>query len=180
MADNQSMEDALGQPGPAAAPKAKFIWLGVLVGIILISAVAGFSIGKAIHSAPAEPKEEVEAPKHETKPAGGYDEMSYYDFDAIVVTLNEPRMDRFVRVAITLEIKTSDFKGGGLEMLDKRKPEVKNWLTGYLMGCTLEQVRGDKNFNRLRRELQDSLNKQLWGYARPMIDNVLFREFAVQ
>jgi flagellar basal body-associated protein FliL len=179
MAENQSVEEALGQPTPAAAPKGKFVFLGIVAGILVLSSAAGFSVGKAIRSQNA-PKEEAEAAKPDLAKPVSNDEMSYYDFDPIIVTLNEQRMDRFIRSSITLAVKTQDLKSGTLEMLEKRKPEIKSWLNIYLAGCSLDQVRGDKNLNRLRREIQDLLNQKLFGDSKPLIDDVLFREFAVQ
>jgi flagellar basal body-associated protein FliL len=173
------MEDALGQPTPAAPPKGKFIVLGMIAGILVISSLAGFSVGKAIRSQSA-PKDDAQTTKPDLAKPPSSDEMSYYDFDPIIVTLNEQRMDRFIRSGITLAVKTQDLKSGTLEMLDKRKPEIKSWLNIYLSGCTLDQVRGEKNLNRLRHEIADLLNQKLFGDSRPLIDDVLFREFAVQ
>jgi flagellar basal body-associated protein FliL len=106
-------------------------------------------------------------------------EFGYYDFEPIVVNLDEPRLARYIRVTITLVIKAENHSAAKAA-LDKRKPELKNWLTTYFASCTLDNVRGAPSMNRLRREILDAFTQQLWPNQKPLVEQVLFKEFAVQ
>jgi flagellar basal body-associated protein FliL len=64
--------------------------------------------------------------------------------------------------------------------VDKRLPELKNWLAVYLAGRTLDEVRGAQSLNRVRREICDAFNEQIWPQQPPRIHHVLLKEFAVQ
>jgi flagellar basal body-associated protein FliL len=106
-------------------------------------------------------------------------EFGYYDFEPIIVNLDEPRLARYVRVTITLVIKAENHEAAKA-LLEKRKPELKNWLTTYFASCTLDGVRGAASLNRLRREILDAITQQLWPNQKPLVEQVLFKEFAVQ
>lgn len=163
-------------------------------GIIVIAAGAGYGAGmllnspKAAQATPAAAAPGTPADAEKAKPAAApaaadaagqaKPEYLYYDFEPIVVNLDEPRMARFVRVSITLAVR-ADQAPAAKALLDKKKPELKNWLTVFFASCTLEQVRGSANLNRLRREILDAFSQQLWPDQKPPVDHVLFKEFAV-
>ena len=178
--ETQSVGEALEQM-PAQQGKGKgLIWLPVLGGIIVLASLAGFSVGRGLQggevSKPQATTEKVEESPQKTS-AG--DEFAYYEFESIAVSLNEPRMDRYLRIAIVLAFKEHD-GDTARELLTRKKPELKSWLTVFLSGRRLDDVRGDKNLNRLQREIQDALNQKLWSDSRPLIDHVLFKDLAVQ
>lgn len=194
MADTKPPIDAAALMGsesgvatPAGGGKFK-PFLILCAGVVMLAVGAGYgtalftgsTTGPAQADAAtteAEPAPEPAAPA--ATPGQSPDDYVYYDFEPIVVNLDEPRLARYVRVSITLAI-TSSNKEATLALLDKRKPELKNWMTTFFAGCTLDSVRGAVNLNRLRREILDSLNQQLWPDQKPMVDHVLFKEFAVQ
>ena len=177
----------MAEPTPEAtekpAPKPRtVVWLLAAAGVILISAVAGFGVGMLLRSAGPSPAGAAPPPTTYPGEAGapGRDgTFDYIDLDPITGNLNEPRLARYVRAAVTLAVH-KDHAKEAIELVGKKKPELKNWLTVYLAGCSIEDVRGRENLNRLRREVQDSFNEQLWPDRKPVIDHVLFREFAVQ
>jgi flagellar basal body-associated protein FliL len=106
------------------------------------------------------------------------DEYVYFDFEPIIINLDEPRLARYIRVSITLAVHP-EHSLVVKEILDKKKPELRNWLTVFFASCTLEEVRGSANLNRLRREILDNFSQQLWPDSKPLISHVLFKEFAV-
>jgi flagellar basal body-associated protein FliL len=124
----------------------------------------------ASHSASAE--------KKDPKAKADKGEFTYYDFEPIVVNLDEPRLARYVRVTLTLAV-LGENHDTVTALIEKKKPELKNWVTTYFSSCTLDQVRGAANLNRLRREILDAFNQQLWPDQKPLISHVLFKEFAV-
>jgi flagellar basal body-associated protein FliL len=174
-------------PAPAAPRAAKKIPLFVLLcaAAALVAAGAGYAVavlvgpsqaGAAVAAA-TEPAPAA-AQQHGVAAATG-DEFVYYDFEPIIVNLDEPRMARYVRVSITLAIKGENAEAAKA-ILERRKPELKNWLTVFFASCTIEEARGSANLNRLRREILDNFSQQLWPDQPSMINHVLFKEFAVQ
>jgi len=163
----------LGRPGPSQAAAETPGKEG--------EATAPDAEGKAEAKAEAKPE-----PKAESKPAGKDGEkgitqggeFTYYDFEAVVANLDEPRLARYVRVVVTLAIKRDSFPAAQ-GLLDKKKPELRHWLTIYFSNCKLDEVRGAPNLNRIQREILDALNNQLWPNQKPLIDHILFKEFAV-
>lgn len=106
-------------------------------------------------------------------------DFRYIDLDPIIVNLNEPRLARYVRAAITITLKKENEKTAK-KVIEANMPKLKNWLTLNLAGRTLEDVRGTKNLNALARDIQDAFNQQLWPDQPPQIEGILFKEFAVQ
>ena len=182
MAEEEKKEvaDAIKKSG-GLSPKLKIVIVLVLaVAIIGISAaVGGFMARSAAAVAPAQtpqtqPAEEPAA--GETKSDVQY---TYFEMEPIIVNLDEPRLARYIRASIVLAVKGENFKTVS-ELVDKKKPELKSWLTVYLAGATLEDVRGPKNLNRICREVREAFNEQLWPSSKPLVEKVLLKEFAVQ
>jgi len=103
----------------------------------------------------------------------------YKDLESITVNLDEPRLARYVHATITLAIAEEDFEAAS-QCIDGRSRVLRDWLTVYLTGLTLDEVRGAANLNRIRREILDAFNTELWPDSKPMIRKVLFKEFAVK
>lgn len=155
-------------------------------GVLVLAAGAGYGLALLLPGShptpvqaeagttPASAAEPPAAPNAEaTKP-----DFIYYDFEPIVVNLDEPRLARYVRATITLAIKPANHEAAKA-VLDKHKPELRNWLTLYFANCTLDNVRGAASLNRLRREILDAFCQQLWPDQKPLIEHVLFKEFGV-
>jgi flagellar basal body-associated protein FliL len=145
--------------------------------------LTGGSAAPPAEPAPAAAPAAAPAPEPPVKesPAPGGEksqEYVYFDFEPIVVNLDEPRLARYVRVTITLVIRVENH-AAAKALLEKRKPELKNWLTTYFASCTLDGVRGSASLNRLRREILDAFTQQLWPNQKPLVEQVLFKEFAV-
>ena len=68
----------------------------------------------------------------------------------------------------------------GTAMLDEKKALLRDWLTIYLAGCTLEETRGSKNLVRIKAEIRDAFNDYLFKNSKPMVESILLKEFAVQ
>lgn len=187
MADNEEnqAEAIIGSSKPqvksGASSKGSIVWLGVVVGVVGICAAAGFYLGNMLKTANAsQPDNQAAAAAPTVVTSGDPDaDFHYLDIEQITVNLDEPRLTRFVRATITLafdpknevEIQTQ---------VKKRMPELKNWLAVYLAGRTLDEVRGAQSLNRVRREICEAFNEQIWPQQPPRIHHVLFKEFAVQ
>jgi flagellar basal body-associated protein FliL len=165
--------------------------LMLATGVVVLASGAGYGVAFLMPSsalsgpAQAEGAQQAAAPAAEpaASAAHGADKAEkadfvYYDFEPIIVNLDEPRLARYVRVTLTLAIKPQNHEAAKA-VLEKHKPELKNWLTLYFASCTLDSVRGAVSLNRLRREIYDAFCQQLWPDQKPLIDHILFKEFGV-
>jgi flagellar basal body-associated protein FliL len=110
----------------------------------------------------------------------GKESWIYDKLDSIVANLDEPGVTRYVRVSIILEISLKVDPRKGQVFLDEKKAVLQDWMTTYLAGLSLEDVRGSRNLNRIKREVLDQFNKLLFGPDKAYVEKVLFKEFAVQ
>ncbi len=160
------------------------LWLLVMVGVVLIGSGGGFATGwMLVHSAPPPGQAPPPGrPPPEDAPAPVPDqpgELRYFDFEPITVNINEPRLARYIRATITVAFRAEDY-GRGKSMVERKLPELRNLLTVYLASLTLEEIRGEKNLNRIRREIRNKLNEHLWPEQKPLIETIFLKEFAVQ
>jgi flagellar basal body-associated protein FliL len=183
---NETPPAAVAEALPGAAPPGKFKMFILLCGAVTVFA-AGAGYGAAVvigrhgprqAEAAATPAAPLAAEPQPPAEESAKDEYVYFDFEPIVANLDEPRLARYVRVTITMAVRPENALAAKA-LLDKRKPELKNWLTVFFASCTLEEVRGAANLNRLRREILDNFSQQLWPDQKPLISHVLFKEFAV-
>ena len=107
------------------------------------------------------------------------DESAYYDIETITVTLRTAPMNRYLRATIKLAMRSKDLEAVK-DYLDRKKPEIQNWLTLHLSDLTLQDVSGKKMLDEQRRKIRDGLNEELWPSSRPVINHILLEEFAVQ
>jgi flagellar basal body-associated protein FliL len=107
--------------------------------------------------------------------------MFVYSFGNVVVNLNEGRMNRYLRLGITMMVEGSpkDEKEFG-DTLEKKKSLLTNWLLSYLADMSMEDVRGAAGQNRLRREIQNAFNETLFPDGDDRIHELLFEEFSIQ
>jgi len=115
----------------------------------------------------------------EPKSAEETENYAYKDLEPITVNLDEPRLARYVHATVTLAIPQEDFEKASA-LIDEQTRVLRDWLTVYLTSLTLDDVRGPANLNRIRREILDAFNQELWPEGKPLIRKVLFKEFAVK
>jgi flagellar basal body-associated protein FliL len=116
------------------------------------------------------------APKHEESL-----EPSFVPFGEVVVNVNEGRMNRYLRMRITLQTSGGPEKEAALiTHVEKKKAIMTSWLLGHLADMSMEDIRGAAGQNRLRREIHDQFNWILFPDGEHAIEDVLFEEFNVQ
>ncbi len=105
----------------------------------------------------------------------------FLEFGDVVVNLNEGRLNRYLRLKITLKIAS------GLQEEDVIKQQVESnkafltsWLLAHLADMSMDDVRGAAGQNRIRREIQDEFNAVLFPDGKTQIEDVFFLEFSVQ
>jgi flagellar basal body-associated protein FliL len=175
-------------PGEKEAPakgKGLFLWL-ILAIVVLAGGVGGLALsmrmgGKAsaepniAEAVPAEPAFDPLKAKTDTQKPWLFTKM-----DPIVANLDEPGVTRYVRVSVILELSSKLDSINGEVFLEEKKIILQDWMTTYLAGLSLEDVRGSRNLNRIKQDVLDQFNKLLFGPDKAYVEKVLFKEFAVQ
>ncbi|MHC4264400.1 MAG: flagellar basal body-associated FliL family protein [Planctomycetota bacterium] len=170
---------------------------GFLFGIILavvvaISAGAGLGVGRIFakskaqsapteQTTPMEQKQQLEIDKLLTESSAEDSKSWYYpNLDPIIANLNEPGVNRYVRMSLIMEVNSAVDQVKGTAFLDEKKPLLVNYLTVYLSSLSIQDVRGDKNLKRIQSQIKDLLNEKLFPDSKPQITSILFKEFSIQ
>lgn len=69
--------------------------------------------------------------------------------------------------------------------VEQKKVAIQTWLISHLSEKTLIDVRGKQGVKKIRSEIKDDFNQQLFKTedgkpSKPLIDEVLFDEYHVQ
>lgn len=104
---------------------------------------------------------------------------AYVQFGEVVVNLNEDRLTRYLKVKFLLVCDAREEKALA-ELVQKRKPVLKNWLLAHLSDKSLQEVSGASGVNKLRREIWHQFNTELYSDGSEKILDIFFEEFVVQ
>lgn len=164
-------------------------WI-IIASTVVVSTVAGAGLGLVLagsKSQVVEPNQtaktkesnqkKLEDPNLNGTEAG---KSWYYDFEPVVANLNEPGATRYIRITLTLQIKGQIDQQKGKEFFDAKKPLLTNSLTIYLASLSLQEVTGEKNLRHIQAQVLDTFNQTLSSDGKPMIEQILFKEFAIQ
>ncbi|NBB95039.1 MAG: hypothetical protein GVY16_04790 [Planctomycetes bacterium] len=183
---NEQTEGTGGEKGgddsdKKAPDKKKSKLMPLILVVVAVGAGGAGGAGTAILMAPEVEEtlteEEAELPPADTTSA--LHDYAYYEFDPLTVNLNVPRQNRYIRATVVLAVREKD-RGDAMPLFEKRRVELTNWLMTHLAGLTLDEVTGRKNIVRIQREIRDAVNQQLWPDRRPRVEQVLFKDFAIQ
>ena len=171
-----------------AAPKTSLITWLILVAVIIAGSTGGFALSQLIGSPatgaegsgaesgqPVDPIEEILA-----SDLSGKSSWLFEDLEAVLANLDEPGVSRYVRVLVTLEMSPELDEEKGRAYLTEKRVILRDWMTTYFAGLSLEDVRGSRNHTRIKEEVQSQFNEVLFPNSRPYVQRVLFKEFAVQ
>lgn len=104
---------------------------------------------------------------------------AYVTFGEVVVNLNEDRLTRYLKLKILLVCDVREEKTLN-DLVQKRKPILKNWLIGHVSDKSLQDVSGAAGVNKLRREIWHQFNTELYSDGSEKIIDIFFEEFVVQ
>jgi flagellar basal body-associated protein FliL len=164
----------------------------IIIGAIFIAGcIGGLSLAMLIggsdpQTAGAEPEPQSNLPQpksfEELYATTQQDAKPWYlPLDAVVANLDEPGVTRYLRAAVTLEISAEiDPEEGAKYLDDNKKLILRDWLTTYIAGLSLEDVRGTKNLGRIKKQIREQFNELLFPGSKPHITNVFLKEFAIQ
>lgn len=196
MADEDEIKEQDEQKDPNAEKGDKKSLISRLLPWIIIVVVAAFSAGSGFGLgrifAGSRTNESAEPGSESDESAQGNDAKAnddsvedpdnvwYYDLEPVVANLNEPSVTRYVSASLTLQMSSELEQTKGTELLDKNKPILINWLTVFLSGLCLEDIRGDKNLKSIQVKICEAFNDKLFTDSKPQIKQVLIKGFPVQ
>jgi flagellar basal body-associated protein FliL len=187
--EQKEQQEAKAESGEKKPSGGRLRWI-IMTVVVIVCAGAGFGLGRmfgpsgtnentqTIEDGPA-----VSGDRKAGNPGLNGDESQgtwFYDLEPVVANLDAPGVTRYVRLTLTLEISSKFSKEKGIPFLEEKKPILTNWLTIYLAGLSLEDIRGDRNLKSIQSQLLDAFNEKLFPDSKPQIKRLLFKEFAVQ
>lgn len=170
---------------PSAGGFSLYTWL-ILGAVTLAGSTGGFALSQLIggtNPADLQVNNEGEGQNSDidamlTKQV---DQSSWFDeFDPVLANLDEPGVTRYVRVTIILEMSSELDEVKGRLFMETKKMLVRDWLTTYLAGLSLEDVRGTRNLNQIKKDILQQCNELLFPKSQPFVKGIFFKEFAVQ
>jgi flagellar basal body-associated protein FliL len=188
--EQEAPEDSKPESGDKKAPGGRLLWITTAV-VVIVGAGAGFGLGRLLGSSEttetAQPTEDGQAQSENlitdsTDSTGVKSQGTWYypDFPPVVANLDEPSVTRYVRLTLIMELDAQVDKKKGAAFIAEKTHLLTNWLTIYLAGLSLEDIRGDRNLKRIQSEIVDAFNEKLFPDAKPQVKSVLFKEFAIQ
>ncbi|MHC4291415.1 MAG: flagellar basal body-associated FliL family protein [Planctomycetota bacterium] len=196
-AAEQKQEQANEQPQPKTEPGAEkeagssasgltlYTWL-ILGAVTLAGSTGGFALSQLIGGTIPTDLEVVDEAAGQDDAINAMlaeqaDQIPWVEeFEPVLANLDEPGVTRYVRVTITLEMSPELDEIKGREFLGTKKMLVRDWLTTYLAGLSLEDVRGTRNLNRIKKDVLQQCNELLFPEGQPFVKRIFFKEFAVQ
>jgi flagellar basal body-associated protein FliL len=184
--EQQEKEDLKAGSGDKKPSGGRLQWIIIAV-VVIAGAGSGFALGRLLGA----PGKTEPAQGRQTQPddltanasdlTGGKSQESwYYDLAPVVANLDEPGVTRYIRLTLTLQINSEIDVKKGTAFIEEKKPILTNWLTIYLAGLSLEDIRGDRNLKHIQSQIVDAFNEKLFPDAKPQIKTILFKEFAIQ
>jgi flagellar basal body-associated protein FliL len=179
--ENAEAEDAGEKKGKGGLGKL-IVW--AVVAIVGIG--AGFATPLVLMSdSKAVEEEGIEVPEIEVAEdqlpiPDPNEEVAYLPFsEDIVVNFNDPRFSRYLKMRLSLQIaksQTDDIT----KLLEEKNDVLINWLISHIADKRVEDIRGKRGTNQLRREIHDSFNALLFTDGIERIQDILFQELNVQ
>ena len=182
----EQKEDSKAESGDKKAAGGRLQWIIIAV-VVIVGAGSGFALGRLLgasgttESAKGGQTQPDDLKADASDLTGGKSQESwYYDVAPVVANLDAPGVTRYIRLALTLVISSEVDVKKGTAFIEEKKPILTNWLTIYLAGLSLEDIRGDRNLKRIQSQIVDAFNEKLFPDAKPQVKAVLFKEFAIQ
>lgn len=171
--DDKEQDDEVSESGGRRGPGA-VVWLLLLI----FSASVGFAVPFVL---PVEDEKE-KAEEEKTPPVFemlNSDQTMAVPFGEVTVNLDEGRMNRYLRLKISVLISKDEEKLV-MDAMASKTPILKNWLLSHLSDKTMDEIRGKAGQNMLRREIRRQFNETMFTDRRDHIYDVLFEEFNIQ
>jgi flagellar basal body-associated protein FliL len=169
-----------------------YTWL-ILAGIVIAGATGGFALSQLLAGERQPELSETQTAQdnqQQDPEVKSFDDMIsdefkdgkawYYELEPVVANLDEPGITRYLRATITLELNSEMNQEKGTVFFNEKTLIMRDWLTTYIAGLSLERIRGTRNLSRIKKEIRDHFNELLFPETKPFIHGIFLKEFAVQ
>ena len=183
--ESEEKKDEQTEEKSAGGGMGLLTWL-ILGAVVIAGSTGGFALSQLIGGQDPEilTTEEDQAAEEDLEEmfaaAEGQTAWTYESLDPVLANLDEPGVTRYVRVTIMVEMSPEFDRVKGEPYLDTKTNDLRDWMTTYFAGLSLEDVRGTRNLSRIKKEVTDQFNELLFPDTKPFVQRVLFKEFAVQ
>ncbi|MBN1124145.1 MAG: flagellar basal body-associated FliL family protein [Sedimentisphaerales bacterium] len=172
-------------------PGGMFLW-GIMGAMVLAGLLGGFALAQLLAgSDPTPPQNQNAGDSKDPVPIKTFDdllsenpdqEMSWpYEIqEPIIANLDEPGVTRYIRASITLQVSSEMNKENGPVFLQEKELVIRDTIHAFFSDLSLEDVRGRRNIERIKKQIREIINEQLFSESKPFILEIYFREFAVQ
>jgi flagellar protein FliL len=96
-----------------------------------------------------------------------------FPLEAFIVNLDDPKLRKYLRVTMDLELKTKE----DVKEVEDRLPQIRDYILTILPAKQFDQVSTIEGKNLLRREIQKAING---FFKKEIIVNIYFTEFVIQ
>jgi flagellar basal body-associated protein FliL len=164
----------------AAAPPARKRGALLVTGIVLVAIGGAFLTAALVF-----PTAHAAAPPADDKGAEGTaaqkptEVETLYELEEVLANIAGAAGTRYLKIEIALLIRSpSDVKVA--DLLQQRRPVVKDCLITLFSGKTIETVEGRENKEQIRMEIRDELQRLLFSSVKGTIERVFFKSFLSQ
>jgi flagellar basal body-associated protein FliL len=186
--EQNEQKDQAKRDDAATKEKGQVLQWIIMIAVILLLGTVGYFLGSTLGYKPPTVEPGSQQPAQSTQQASqqllvkdaSKTKGWFYDLDPVATNLSDPGSTRYVRAVLTLEMSPEADKESGTKFLDEQKPVIANILNIYFAGLTLDQINSDKDMRRIQYELLEIFNETLYRDSKPLVEQVLFKEFGVQ
>ncbi len=188
--EQEEQKDSKAEKGDKKSLVGRLLPWIIIVVVVAFCAGSGFGLGRlfagsrtpeaAESDSESDESTQTDELKADDDSVEDPDKLWYYDLEPVVANLNEPSVTRYVSASLTLQMSSKLDQKKGTEILDRNKPILINWLTVFLSGLKLDDIRGDNNLKSIQAKICEAFNDKLFPDSKPQIKQVLIKGFPVQ
>jgi flagellar basal body-associated protein FliL len=182
---SDAKDEKSGEKSDKKSLIAKILPMLIILIVAAIGAAGGFTTARVVAGKlnPQDPNnlKQAQAEKSE-KNTKADDEKGiwYYQHEPVVACLDEPGVKRYIRATLTFAISSSLSEVKGKALFKEKTPLLTNYLTIFLASLTLDSVRGGNNLRKIKSQICDDFNEKLFPDQKPIIKEILFKEWTIQ
>lgn len=182
---SDAKDEKSGEKSDKKSLVAKILPILIILIVAAIGAVGGFTTAKVVAAKinPQDPNNLGQAQVHkieETTKSDDENGVWYYQHEPVVACLDEPGVKRYIRATLTFAISSSLSEVKGKALFKEKTPLLTNYLTIFLASLTLDSVRGGNNLRKIKSQICDDFNEKLFPDQKPIIKEILFKEWTIQ
>ena len=185
MAEEKKDEKKEDQGEKKPASKGSLIGTIIMVLVVLICGAGGYGLSFIFAKGEASPEDAQvqEEPSDAVENLlSNSDEAQPWMFEMspIIANLDEPGATRMIRITVMVEMSADLDETEGMLFLGKKEPYLRDWVSTYLSGLTLDKVGGSGNRERIKLSIFEKFGEILFPGAKSYVKKILIKDYAIQ